>query len=171
MKTLAIIGLAILMSGCSQLAKISDDDLARDLTIGSRSAVKYSLQLALRKAAPDEAARIKADAKTAADIITKNVIPVFSGTQTNELLRSAVDTALALLKSKITNPKVVAAVDLGIEVIAMDVQLPKNPADRLDDRTRKAILGIFSGITQGVSDAVPDLAPTAPARDTMSLPK
>ncbi len=171
MKAIAILGLAILMSGCSQLGKISDDDLARDLTIGSRSAVKYSLQLALRKTAPDEAVRIKADAKTAADIISKNVIPVFSGTGTQELLRSAVDTALALLKNKVTNPKVVAAVDLGIEVIAMDVQLPKNPADRLDERTRKAILGIFSGIVQGVSDAVPDLAPTAPARDTMSLPK
>lgn len=172
MKAIAILGLAILMSGCSQLDKISDDDLARDLLVGARGAVKYSLQAAFRKATPDEAARLSKDALAADQVITQNLIPVFSGAQTTDVLRSSVDAALALFKNKVSNPKLAAAIDLGIEVIAMEVKLPKNPTDKLDERTRKAILGALSGISEGIRGAIPppDAAPI-PARDTMSLPK
>lgn len=179
----AFVGLVLLtFSGCAQIDRIPDDQLAQDLNLAARSAVKYSIQAALRNVDAATAARIQADAKAADDILVKNVIPIFSGASTAEVLRSSVDTALGLLKNKITNPRVVAAIDLGVEVIAMDVKLPSNPAGKLDVRTTKLLNGIFSGISAGIESvfpAAPPAATAAPApasappaaRDPISLPK
>lgn len=172
MKLIAFLCAAALLSGCSQVDRLSDDELASALETGARNAVKYSLKAALNKVSADDALRISKDALAADQVITQNLVPALSGTDTATVLRSAVDTALSLLKDKVTNPKVVAAIDLGIEVIAVEVNLPKNPADKLDDRTRKAILGVFVGISEGIRLAIaPKAEAPEAARDTMSLPK
>jgi len=161
---------AVVLSGCSTINSIPADQLAADLNIAAKGAVKYALQAAIRKY-PADAAKITADAKTAGDILTKNIVPIFSGAQTADVLRSAVDTALALLKNKLTDQRVIAAIDLGIEVIAMDVKLPSNPAAKLDARTTTLLNGIFSGISSGIQAAFPPDAVVTPARDSISLPK
>lgn len=150
----------LLLSGCSQIAQIPDDQLARDLNIAAKTAVKYSLQSALRKA-PADASRISVDATTVDGILTKTVIPAFSGASTADVVRSSVDTALALLKSKITDPRVAAAVDAGVEIVLLDVTLPATPTGKLDARTLKALNGVFTGISTGIEAVFPP-APAPP---------
>lgn len=155
----AISVVAILsLLGCSQIDKIPDDQLAADLEIGAKAIVKYGLASAVRKY-PADAEKITADAKIADLVIVQNILPVFSGAETSAVLRSAVDQALALLKGKIADARVLAAISLGTEIIIADVQLPKNPADKIDLRTRKLLVGIFSGISLGIQAAFPPPAP------------
>jgi hypothetical protein len=144
----------LLLSGCSQVAKIPDDQLAQDLNIAAKTAVKYSLQAAVRKT-PADASRIAADATTVDGILTKTVIPAFSGASTADVVRSSVDTALALLKSKITDPRVAAAIDAGVEIVLLDVTLPATPTGKLDARTLKALNGVFTGISAGIEVVFP----------------
>lgn len=152
---------AVLLAGCSQIAQIPDDQLAQDLNIAAKTAVKYSLQAALRKAPAADAPRIAADATTVDGVLTKTVIPTFSGASTADVIRSTVDTALALLKSKITDPRVIAAIDAGVEIVLLDVKLPATPTGKLDARTLKALNGVFTGISAGIETVFPP-APAPP---------
>lgn len=163
----AISVIAILsLLGCSQIDKISDDQLSADLQVGAKAVVKYGLTAAVRKF-PADAAKIMADAKLADTLIVQNILPVFSGASTQAVLRSAVDQALGLLKAKITDPRVLATIGLGTEIIIADVPLPGNLTDKLDERTRKLLVGIWSGIDQGIQAAFP---PPAPATSTTGAP-
>jgi hypothetical protein len=172
MKALSLLAAlcAVLLSGCATINEIPTEKLAADLSAAAKGALKYGLQAAVRKY-PSEAAKITADAKLANEILTKNVIPIFSGAQTADVLRSAVDTALALLKSKLTDARVIAAIDLAVEVIVMEVKLPANPATKLDARTTALLNGVFSGISNGIQAAFPPDVVSTPARDSISLPK
>lgn len=171
MKQILSVLLVSMLSGCSWFSTLPDDQLAADLSAGSKAVVKYSLTLALRKY-PADAAKITADAQVADQVLTKNVIPVFGGASTQDVLRSAVDQALVQLKAKITDPRVSAAIELGTELIIADVPLPKNPTDKLSDRTRKALSGVFTGISQGIEAALaPAPAPVPPPVPAPPPPK
>lgn len=146
----------LVLAGCSQIDKISPDQLEA----GAKAVVKYGLAAAVRKF-PAEAAKISADAKVADQVIAQNILPVFSGAATDTVLRSAVDQALAQLKGKITDARVSAAISLGTEIIIAEIQLPTNPADKLDERTKELLVSIFSGISQGIKAAFPP--PTEPS--------
>lgn len=161
---------AFMLGGCSQIDKIPDDQFAADLNVGAKAVVKYALTAAVRKY-PADAARITADAKTADQVIVQNILPVFSGASTSLVLRGAVDQALAQLRGKITDTRVLAAIELGTEIIIADVPLPKNLADKLDDRTRKALAGIFGGIASGIEAAFPPPAPAPVPAPVPAPPK
>lgn len=145
-----LMAVVLVLAGCSGIDKISPDQLEA----GAKAVVKYGLTAAVRKY-PADAAKIAADAKIADSVITKNILPVFSGAETGAVLRSAVDQALAQLKNKITDARVLAAIELGTEIIIADIALPKNPADKLDERTKELLVGIWSGISQGIQAAFP----------------
>lgn len=149
-----------LMMGCSQIDRLSDEQLAADLNVGAKSIVKYSLKLALKKLSPEDQAKVSADAQLADKILVENILPIFSGTSTADLLRSSVDQALSQLKGKIKDPRVSAAIELGTELIIADVTLPKNPADKIDARTRLALQGVFTGISAGIQAVFPPGAST-----------
>jgi hypothetical protein len=72
-----------------------------------------------------------------------------------------VETALDELTKKLT-PSVVLAVQLALDVVAANVTLPVNPADRLSDRTKGALLALFQGLADGLEAG----ASLAPVRDT-----
>src|SRR5437868_4376240 len=115
-----IMAALLVLAGCGQIDKIPDDQLAADLAVGAKAVVKYGLTAAVRKY-PADAAKIAADARVADSVITRNILPVFSGAETEVVIRSAVDQALAQLKSKVTDARVLAAVDLGTEIIIADI--------------------------------------------------
>lgn len=164
--------LAVTFSGCAEIDKIPDDKLAESLHTGAKGAVKYALQAALRKVDPAVAEKIKTDATLARDILADNIIPVFSGAETADVLRSAVDTALGLLRSKITDPRVISAIELAVEIIIAEVDLPRNPAEKLSVRSTKALSGVFSGIEEGIRMVFPKApAPAPAAREPLTLPK
>lgn len=161
MKQITSTVLVAFLSGCSLFSGTSDDQLAADLNVGAKAVVKYSLSAALRKY-PAEASKITADAKIADQVLVQNIIPIFGGASTKDVLRSAVDQALTQLKAKVSDPRVSAAIELGTELIIADVPLPKNPADKLSDRTKKALSGVFSGISKGIEAVLAPPVPPSP---------
>lgn len=170
MKKIAFLPLLFLaLSGCSQIAEIPDDKLAEDLFIGGKRAVEYGLRLALKKSAPDVAKQITENAALANTILKGEIIPLLSGASTGEVLRGALDVALKNLWTKI-KPEIRDAVQLSLSILISNVQLPKNPTDRLDDRSKKALSGLFNGISQGV-DAVLAPAPAAAATEGFKIDK
>jgi len=167
MKTIATL-LAMFMlfmglGGCSSIKerveKLTDEELAEYVY----KAAKFTAKTGLKKAIdtwPEHEAAIKEDALLAVKVINENIVPVFSGASTEEVLRSAVDVALAELSDKL-NPATVDVVRLALAVVAGHIELPANPADKLDDRTRKAVLAFFKGLVDGVMEVYPP-APPAP---------
>lgn len=167
-----VLGIALFfsLSGCSQLDKISDDDLQQGLSIGARHAVSYGLKLAFKKF-PAEAKKIAADADIAYTILTKNLIPAFDGSTTADVTRSVLDTAFTLLKDKVKDARVLEVADIAVEFILANVKLPAKPTDKLDERTQKVLLGIFTGMADGIKKALPAAAAPEPPRATLTLPQ
>lgn len=162
MKNFAFAPLFVLfLGGCSQIARIPDDKLAEDLFIGGKKAVEYGLKYALKKAAPDVAKSITENAVLANTIIKGELLPLLQGASTATVLRGALDVALKNLWTKV-KPEIRDAVQLSLTILIANVELPKNPADRLDERTKKALTGLFSGISQGVDSILAPPAAIAP---------
>lgn len=162
----------VLLGGCAQLAQIPDDQFAHDIYVGTHQVVAAGLKLAIRKSTPDDVKKIVADLVIADTILQKNIIPAFSGASTADVIRSAVDTALNLLKDKIKNPQVVDGIDAGIELLLINIHLPTSPTAAIDQRTLKALNGLFTGIDAGIQSALAiATAPPSPVRATLELPK
>lgn len=151
-------------NGCRTIDRIPDDQLARDVNLGAEKAVQYGLGYLVRKA-PQDAQAIKDNAKLADDVIKKNILPVFAGASTGDVLKSAVDTALAQLQG-VLQPNVRAAIQLALDILTANIPLPLNPADKLDDRTKKAVNGLFSGIAAGLDQFLATQAPTVSGPST-----
>jgi hypothetical protein len=149
-----------MFQGCSTVRDIPDEDLARGIRTAARGAAQYGLGYVLNKE-PAKAAAVADGARLAVKALRENVIPALSGSSTQEVLRSAVETALDELSKKLT-PSVVLAVQLALDVVAANVTLPVNPADRLSDRTKGALLALFQGLADGLEAG----ASLAPVRDT-----
>lgn len=161
--------LALSVSGCGPINEIPDDTLQHDLNIGARQAASYALKAALKKF-PNDAAKIMTDADIALDILNNNLITAFSGASTADVVRGVLDTALAQLKGKLTDPRVIEVADLSVEFILANVKLPASPTAKLDERTRKILLGIFTGLSDGIKSAKATAAP-APARAPLTIPQ
>lgn len=154
-KAMAFSLMALFLGGCGTtggLSSVSDDDLAQYVKIGAEHASRYGLKLALDKD-PAKADAIAKNATLAVEIIRKNVLPVFSGAGTADVLRSAVETALGQLSEKL-GPQVVLVVQLAMSVVSSQVTLPTNPADKLDARAKMALAGFFDGAAAGLEKAV-----------------
>lgn len=159
--TLATGLLLVLTQGsCVQIANIPDDDLAKHLNVGAQKAVEYGLKLLIKKV-PAEAQAIVDNAKLANDILKANIIPIFSGAATGDVLKSAVDTALAQLWAKAT-PQIRDAIQLALTLLSANIPLPPNPADKLDERTKKALNGFFAGLSAGIDAVVSKPLTTGP---------
>lgn len=163
MRGLAVVLLipwALLSSGCRTVGQIPDDDFARYIETGAKLSTKYGLQKALA-AEPAKAAEITENAKLAVEIVRKNVLPVFQGASSADVLRSAVETALTQLGEKL-KPQLALVIQLAIDMLATQVNLPANPADKLDERTTKAVAALFKGAADGVEAAIGGARDIAP---------
>lgn len=149
---LAVVALMGCLTGCSTLANVSDDDLAKGIKSAAKSATKFGIATAIEKA-PDKAVEVAADAKDAAEVIRLAVLPTFEGAETGDVLKASVAVVLDKLSEKI-KPSILSAIQLAIDVLAARVNLPENPADKLDDRTKKALAAFFGGVAEGLDAGV-----------------
>lgn len=156
MRKIALMGMMCLMvaslNGCTTVQQIPAEDLAATVKAGAELAAVQGLRLAMDKK-PDDAEKIKENAKLAAEVIRKTILPTFEGAATADVLRSAVDVALEKLNEKLS-PEVRAAIQFALAIVASQVKLPANPADKLDERVRKAVAAFFSGLASGIDTAV-----------------
>lgn len=153
------------LGGCAKVRNmvdnLSDEELAEYVYKGSNFTAKAALKAALDKY-PDHAEEIKADALLAAKIINDNIIPVFTGATTEDVLRGAVDTALSELSDRLS-PATVEVVRLAMVVVVTEVDLPDNRAEKLTDRMKMAVAAFFKGLSDAVGEAFPpEVAPTEP---------
>jgi hypothetical protein len=165
MKLAAFLALAFCMTlgGCSLLRNMSDEDLANTIYNGSKRTAKVALKVALEKVPADDAT-IRADAQLAIKLIRENVVPLFSST-TVEVLRSTVDAILENAASQLSST-MVDILRLTINVAAGQINLPENPAAKLDSRTKGALLALFNGLADGAEAgmaSVPVPTPTGSA--------
>lgn len=157
---LVTFALSLALVGCQSVNQVPDDQFAQSIQDLAKTGSEYGLKLVIDKK-PEKAEQIVKDAKIAIDVITKTIEPVFSGAATADVLRSAVDTALTQLSEKIS-PEIRAAIQLVLGLVATQVTLPANPADKLPDRARKSLSGFFKGLAAGLeagSSGARDLAP------------
>jgi ethanolamine utilization microcompartment shell protein EutS len=137
----------VFVSGCAQIDSIPDDQLAHDINIGSQKAAIYGIKY-LIKQVPAKKAAVMKDITTADNIIKTNILPIFSGAATADVAKAAIDTALAQLKGSMSQD-VYDSLNLVFDILATEIKLPANPADKLSDRTKKAVNAFFSGVAAG----------------------
>lgn len=171
-RSMILAPLLLLLAACTQIANIPDDTLAKDIQIGAEKALEYGIKFAIQKE-PAKADAIEKDAAVASSVIKTDILGakgVFAGT-TGDVLSGAVGTALDLLESKIPNQSVKDLIQLAISILSMKVTLPENPAAKLDDRTKKALVGLFTGISAGIDAALAAVAqPASVSRTARAAP-
>jgi hypothetical protein len=148
----AMAALSLLSAGCGSLDQVSDEDLAEKIQLGASKAIEAGVKLATDKY-PTQVAAIKKELAAASLVIKANILPSFV-TPTGEVLTSAVKTAMTLLESKITNEQIRKNVVLAFQVLEANVTMPENPLAKLDPRTAKALIGLFTGIALGLDAAL-----------------
>lgn len=154
-RTFAVAAMAAFLAlgmGCGSIERMSDEDLSEKIQLGAGKAIEAGVKLAFDKY-PAQAAAIKKELVAASLVIKSNILPSFV-TPTGEVLTSAVKTAMTLLESKITNEQIRKNVVLAFQVLEANVTLPENPLSKLDPRTAKALIGLFTGISMGLDAAL-----------------
>jgi len=149
---LVVLLVPAMLAGCNGGAALAPEDIVKGIKVAAKGAARYGLQYAMDKE-PAKADEIAKNAQLAVEIIRKNVLPVFAGASTADVLRSAVEKALEELGSKL-KPQVLSAIQLAIDVLSTRVNLPENPADKLDPQTKAAIAAFFEGAADGIDGAL-----------------
>lgn len=154
---LALIGLCL--AGCKTINEIPDDEFAGGIKVLSYNSVYYGFKAVLNNN-PASRQQLAADVATTTNIIRTNVLPVFSGASTGDVLNSAVNTALSQLSVSTT---VTDVIKVALVLVESQVHLPANPADKLDNRTKLALSAFFTGVADGLDQAVKDTPAPSPA--------
>lgn len=164
MKFFAMLALFALtfVGGCKTINEIPDGEFADGIRTVSYNSTYLGFKAVLNNN-PGRYAQLAADVKTTTDIIRNNIYPVFTGGTTGDVLSSAIDTALAQLSVSST---VTDVVKVALAVVKMQVKLPDNPAEALSPRVKLALLGFFSGVADGLDQAVKDTPAPSPADAT-----
>jgi hypothetical protein len=158
-KLLAMFALcALALTGCKTVAEIPDEQFADGIHTLTYNSTYYGFKAVLNNN-PGRYAQLSADVKTTTDIIRTNVLPVFTGATTGDVLVGAVNTALAQLSVSST---VADTIKVALALVETQVHLPTNPAEKLDVRTKLALLAFFSGVAEGLDQAVKDTPAPAP---------
>lgn len=159
MKFLALLTLiGLTLAGCKTVAQIPDDEFANGIRVVSYNSSYFGFKAVLNNN-PASYHQLATDVATTTSIIRTNVLPVFSGATTGDVLNSAVDTALSQLSVSAT---VTDVIKVALVLVEMQVHLPTNPAAKLDNRTKLALVAFFTGVADGLDNAVKDTpAPAA----------
>lgn len=168
---LAVCGSSI---GCAQISQLSDEDLAGYVNVGAEKAVEYGLKFAVQKY-PEKAAAIQKDALIVAGVIDDTVMKMLTGT-TTDVLRSTVGQISQLLTAKIASlpsgAMLADTVKLTVDIVALNIKMPKNPTEKIDARTKGALIAFFKGVSTGARAAfVPVPAGTSPPSAGIVFPE
>jgi len=145
-------------TGCTYLSRnigakideMSDEELAIKIHDSTEGAVAAGLKLLAEKM-PEKKAAILKDAAVASAIIKTNILPIFSGATSNDLVASAIMTALGQLSGKISL-EVDGAIRLGYGMLSSKVMIPKIPTDKLSPRVQIALVAFFTGSSEALDD-------------------
>lgn len=146
----------VALGGC---ASMSDQALAENVYDTARSATKVGLRSALEQA--HSPAEVREKAELAVKLIRENVVPLFTSTTEDVLLRT-VETVLQEVADKL-DPIVVGVMQVAIGTVLNQLDLPENPAAKLSPRTKGALLAMFNGLADGATDALKTPPPTSVA--------
>jgi hypothetical protein len=160
---LALIGLTL--TGCKTIAQIPDSEFANGIHVVSYNSTYYGFKAVLNNNSA-KYQQLAADVATTTNIIRTNVLPVFSGASTGDVLNGAVNTALSQLSVSAT---VTDVIKVALALVETQIHLPANPADKLDNRTKLALSAFFTGVADGLDQAVKDTAPPVAAPPTARL--
>lgn len=162
--SLALLLTVVPSAGCAairgKIDQMSDTELALKVNDGAEAAAHYGMKFLMDKY-PDKKAAILKDAMLASTIIKANILPVFAGASSLDVLASAIETAMGQFKGKIS-AEVEAAIRLGFTVVSSQISVPKIPTDKLSPRLKGAILAFFSGTSEGLDTIAPPLVPGNP---------
>lgn len=163
---------ALASVGCSGknhvLDGLSDDELALYLETGAREAVKFGVDYAVKKY-PDKTAQIQKDGQIADDLLRNTIIKNFSGAASADVAKSAINQAIQLLSSRLTNAQIDGLVLIAGTVLTQ-VSLPQNPTDKLSARTKMAVAAFFTGMAEGLEASL-KIPPPGPAPAPPPPPK
>ncbi len=148
MRTMLIATIILATLGCRSLAQLSDADLAKRVYSTSKFATYYGLSEAIKKY-PDKADKIKTDIVIASKILKESIIPLFSGATSEQIVRQSIDVTVALAASAF-DADIANEIKLAANTALDYIDLPSNPADKLSDRVRLAILALFQGMSDGM---------------------
>jgi hypothetical protein len=158
------------MSGCETVkdavGKINLD--VADVAGYVDKAASAGVKAGLKKLSKDEESW--ATTKTIADEAKKHlaeaVLPLFEGADVKDVTKATADQALALINDKTkVNPKVLGAIQLGIDSALLFLDLPDNPTDKIPDDQRKLLVALFKGIVAGVDNYLAWGGPASGERD------
>lgn len=169
MKTLArfsiLLAVIMLIPGCggigrqigAKLDSMSDEELTVKVHDSSEGAVSLAMKLLVDKM-PEKKAAILKDAAVASTIIKTNIIPIFNGEKSNEVVAQAIQTALNQLSGKISL-EVDGAIRLGYGVMSEKVTIPQIPTDKLSPRVKGAVIAFFTGSSEALDMFAAKMAP------------
>lgn len=150
--------LLAVLSGCGTIRKLSDDDLASYLNTGAHVVVSHGVDFLMDKY-PDKKVAILKDITAVNVSIKGEVMPALAGANVGDLTLATVQDVLQKLDSRVS-PTIKTVITSAVSSISG--LLPQKPGDKIPDRTKKAIVGVFSGISQAIEEILADEAP-APA--------
>jgi Flp pilus assembly pilin Flp len=157
----ALFTLALFIPGCSgvtrqigqKIDQMSDAELAVKIHDSSEGAVALAMKLLIDKM-PEKKDAILKDAAVASGVIKANILPIFSGASSNDVLAAAITGALQQLSGKISL-EVDGAIRLGYGVLASKVTIPNIPTDKLSPRLKGAVTAFFTGSAEALDNLVP----------------
>ena len=149
----------IALSGCGSIRKLSDDDLASYLQRGAEVVVSHGVDFLMDKY-PDKKAAILKDIEAVSVSIKTDVLPVFAGASVGDITLATVQDVLRKLDTKVS-PTIKTVITSA--VAAVSAMLPQKPGDKIPERTKKAVVGVMSGIIAGIDEILADEVPPAPA--------
>lgn len=170
MTAVALMTGTMFMSGCETV-----QDMAGKINLDVADVAGYVDQAAaagvkagLKKLSKDDESwtKTKTIAGEARKHIAEAVIPLFEGADVKDVTKATADQALALINDNTkVNPKVLGAIQLGIDSALLFLDLPANPTDKIPDDQRKLLVALFKGIVGGVDKYLAWGGPASGERD------
>lgn len=150
--------LAVILAGCGTIRKLSDDDLASYLNTGAQVVVSHGVDFLMDKY-PDKKVAILKDITAVNVSIKSDVLPVFAGANVGEITLATVQDVLQKLDTKVS-PTIKTVITSAVSAISG--LLPQKPGDKIPERTKKAIVGVFTGISTAIDEILADEASATP---------
>ncbi len=160
----------VFMPGCQTvkdaIGKINLDvgDVAPYVEKAAASGVKAGL----KKLSKDEEAwaKTKAIAGEVKTHFETAVLPLFEGADLAEVTKATADQAMALINDATkVDPKVLGAIQLGIDSALLFLDLPDNPTDKIPEDQRTLLVALFKGVVKGLDKYLAWGGPASGERD------
>lgn len=169
---MAMVGVlaGVFMPGCETVKDVIGkidlqvDDVAPYVEKAAASGVKAGL----KKLSEDEESWAKTK-KIAGEVKTHfegAVLPLFEGADVTEVTKATADQAMALINDATkVDPKVLGAIQLGIDSALLFLKLPEDPTAKLPDDQRKLLVALFKGVVTGLDKYLAWGGPASGERD------